>query len=61
MLDYNSVVEHLNCTLLKKVQAMLHASRLPRNLWGEAMMHAMYLKNHTSTHALNNKTPYEML
>ena len=49
----------MNCTLLEKVRAMLHASQLPKFLWGEAMKHAVYLKNRTSTKALNGMTPYE--
>jgi hypothetical protein len=40
---------------------MLHASGLPKNLWGEAVVHAVYLKNRTSTRSFENKTPYEML
>ena len=42
---YNGVSEQLNCTLLEKVQAMLHASQLPKFLWGEAVKHVVYLKN----------------
>ena len=45
MPEYNGTVECLNRTLPKWVRAMLHASRLPRNMWGEAIMHAVYLKN----------------
>jgi hypothetical protein len=59
--EYNGVAERLNHTLLEKVWAMLHASGLPKNLWGEAVMHAVYLKNRTSTRTLKNKTPFEML
>ena len=59
--EYNGVAERLNRMLLEKVRAMLHTSGLPRNLWGEAVMHAVYLKNRTSTRALENETPYEML
>jgi hypothetical protein len=55
------VAEHLNLTILTKAWAMLHASGLPRNLWGEAIMHAVYLKNRMSTCILDGKTPYEML
>ena len=40
---------------------MLHASSLPKSLWGEAMMHATWLKNCSSTRRLGNKTPYEVL
>jgi hypothetical protein len=40
---------------------MLHASGLPKFLWAEAVVHAVYLKNRTSTRVLENKTPYEAL
>ena len=39
---------------------MLHASQLLKFLWGEAVKHAVYLKNRTSTKSLNGKTPYEV-
>ena len=38
---------------------MLHVSRLPKFLWGEAINHAIYLKNCTGTKALDGKTPYK--
>jgi hypothetical protein len=38
---------------------MLHATGLPMNLWGEALKHAVWLKNRTSTKALGGRTPYE--
>ncbi|KAE9402403.1 copia protein, partial [Gymnopus androsaceus JB14] len=40
---------------------MLHSSGLPRNLWGEALKHAIWLKNRAVTRALGNKTPYEVM
>jgi hypothetical protein len=40
---------------------MLHASDLPKSLWAEVAMHAVWLKNRLSTRALLNKTPYEAL
>jgi hypothetical protein len=46
--------------LLEKVQAMLHASQLLKFLWGKAVKHGVYLKNQTSTKALNGKTPFEV-
>ena len=55
----NGVSECLNHTLMEKVQAMLWATGLPHYLWGEALLHAMYLKNHTFMKALNGHTPYE--
>jgi hypothetical protein len=38
---------------------MLHSSGLPKFLWEEAVKHAIYLKNHTSTIALDEQTPFE--
>ncbi|KAG2050453.1 hypothetical protein BDR06DRAFT_864419, partial [Suillus hirtellus] len=40
---------------------LLHASRLPKFLWGEAIMHVTWLKNRTGTQALNGMMPYEAL
>src|ERR1700678_1192528 len=39
---------------------MLFLSGLPKYLWGEAVSHAVYLKNRSSTRILNGKTPYEV-
>jgi hypothetical protein len=43
--EHNGVAEPLNRTLKEKVRAMLHAVDLPDNLWGEALKHAVWLKN----------------
>ena len=59
--EHNSVAERLNWTLVERVRAMMHASGMPKSLWGEAVMHATWVKNHTSTRRLSKKTPYEML
>ena len=56
-LQHNGIAEHLNCTLLEKVRAMLHESGLPRILWGEAVCHAVWLKNRTLTKALDGGMP----
>jgi transposase InsO family protein len=57
--QHNGVAERLNRTLLEKVRAMLHESGLPRALWGEAVRHAVWLKNRTPTKALDGGTPLE--
>jgi hypothetical protein len=57
--EHNGIAERLNRTLLEKVRAMLHASGLPKFLWGEAVKHAVWLKNRTTTRALQRQTPYE--
>ena len=60
--EYNGISECLNHTLLERMQALLHASKLPKKLWGEAITHMVWLKNRTPTCTLpDKKTPYEML
>jgi len=59
--EHNGVAESLNRRLLERVRAMLHHSGLPKFLWGEAILHAVWLKNRTSTCALKNLTPFEAL
>ena len=40
----------------------VHASKLPKNLWGEAINHVVWLKNRTPTCTLpDGKTPYKLL
>ena len=43
--EYNGVSERLNRTLLERTRAFLHSSGLPKFLWGEAIHHAVWLKN----------------
>ena len=57
--QHNGMAEHLNHTLLEKVGAMLHESSLPCTLWGEAVHHAIWLKNRMPTKALDGGTPLE--
>ncbi len=47
--EHNGVAELLNRRLLEWVRAILHHSELPKSLWGEAIMFAVWLKNRTST------------
>ena len=58
-LQHNSIAEHLNCTLLEKVRAMLHESGLPCILWGEAVHHAIWLKNQMPMKVFNGRMPLE--
>ena len=55
--QHNGIAEHLNRTLLEKVRAMLHKSSLPCILWGEAVCHAIWLKNHMPMKALDGRMP----
>ena len=60
--EYNGMSEQLNQMLLEQTWALLHSSKLPKNLWGETITHVVWLKNRTSTCVLpEGKTPYEML
>ena len=40
---------------------MLMTAQLPKALWPENIHHAVWLKNRTSTHALNGKTHYKVM
>jgi transposase InsO family protein len=53
--------ERLNRTLLERIRAFAHGSGLPKSPWGEALRHAVWLKNRTATRALDSKTPFEVL
>lgn len=60
--EHNGVVELLNRHLMERVRAILHQSGLLKFLWGEALMHAVLLKNRTLTRVLDNgMTPYQVL
>ena len=51
--QHNGVAERLNWTILEHVRALLHASGLPKFLWGEAARHVIWLKNRTPTKVLD--------
>ena len=55
----NGVAERQNRTIVERIRALLHASGLPRTLWGEAARHVVWLMNRTSTKAVDGKTPFE--
>ena len=55
----DGVTKQLNWTLLEHVQAMLHSAHLPKGLWVEALMQAVWLRNQTSTKGFKWATPYE--
>jgi hypothetical protein len=60
--EENGVVERANGPLLPRIRAMLAATRLPKDLWGEALLHSVHTLNRWTTSALpDGKTPYEAL
>ena len=56
MPQHNGVAELLNHRLVERVQAILHQSGLPKNLWGEAIHFCIWLKNQMSTWAIGRAT-----
>ena len=58
--QHNGIAERLNRTILERIRALLHASGLPKFLWGEAAHHVIWLKNRTPTKVLDGLTPYKV-
>lgn len=58
--EQNGAAERLNRTLLEKGRAMLLQSKLPKEMWGEAILAATYLLNRSPTASLRDVTPAEM-
>jgi hypothetical protein len=58
---HNGVAEWQNQTILERICALLHASELPKNLWGEAACHVVWLMNRVSTKAVEGRTPFEVV
>jgi hypothetical protein len=46
---------------VEHVRTVLHVSRLLKTLWGEALLHIVWVKHRSATRALDGKIPYEML
>ena len=58
--EQNGVAERLNRTLLEMARAMILGSEVNKELWGEAVVTAAYLKNRWPSSSLNkNVTPEE--
>jgi hypothetical protein len=55
----NGKAERLNRTIPEHVRTMRIEARLPKALWGEATMHAVWLRNRTTTKNTPGSTPYE--
>ncbi|MCO5552668.1 hypothetical protein L7F22_006184 [Adiantum nelumboides] len=55
----NGVVERKNRTIMEMARAMLAHASLPRSYWAEACNTAVYIKNRSPTHALQDMTPFQ--
>ncbi|GJQ73083.1 hypothetical protein Trydic_g1713 [Trypoxylus dichotomus] len=58
--EQNGVSARMNRTLLEKARTMMLGTNLPKNLWNEAILAAVYLLNRSLTSALGNTTPAEL-
>jgi hypothetical protein len=54
--QHNRVAESLNRHLVEHVRALLHQSKLPKNLWGKAIHFCIWLKNRTLTQVIGKAT-----
>jgi len=57
----NGIAERCNGVLVEHARAMLIDSGLPKYLWKEAVKYSMWIRNRTTTHHLDSRTPYEVL
>lgn len=57
----NGVSERMNRTLLDLARAMRFEKKLPETLWGEAVLHAAWIRNRCPTTALDGNTPIRAL
>jgi transposase InsO family protein len=55
----NGVSERMNRTLNELMIAMMAEKDLPPTLWAEAIYHAAYIRNQSSTRSLQGMTPME--
>ncbi|KAF9799838.1 hypothetical protein IEO21_10490 [Rhodonia placenta] len=55
----NGKAERLNRTVVEHARALLFDADLPKALWGEAVMHAVWLRNRTTTRNTPGSTPHE--
>ena len=57
----NGVAERKNRHILEVARSLMYTMNVPKFLWSEAVMTAVYLINRTPSRLLGWKTPYEML
>ena len=58
--ELNAVSERMNRTLVEQAQSMLAEANLPKSMWGDAIMTAVYLTNRSPTAAVPGITPFEL-
>jgi hypothetical protein len=56
----NGVAERMNRTLLNMVRSMMFFKNVKLMFWVDTILCVVYVKNNCPSHALENKTPYEI-
>src|SRR6266481_273204 len=56
---HNGKAKQNHCTIFNRACAIMANCKFPPTLWGECVLTAAYLKDHTHTCTLQDKTPYE--
>ena len=56
----NGVAERINRTLMNAVRTMLYVQKMPHEFWGEAVMHASYVRNRLQHKATAGQIPEEL-
>jgi hypothetical protein len=61
--DFVGIAERVNRTVNESVRCMLHQAKMPKSMWGEAMLQAVYNKNRIPSTGIDGKitTPFEAL
>lgn len=54
----NGLIERSNRTLKERIRCLLYSARLGTEFWVDALLHSVWLYNHTY-HTAIKKTPYE--
>jgi len=55
----NGIAERKNRHLLEVARALLFSTKVPKYLWGEAVLTAAHLINHMPSRVLNLKGPFD--
>ena len=57
--EQNGVAERTNMTLVEAVRSMLIGAKLPKKVWTESLLTAVYLRNRSPSKAVVSMTPFE--